>query len=50
MTGFVAYKQGVGGAVQRLGNCGRIRMVIGGDSAQELMGYPDFDLGVIPTN
>jgi hypothetical protein len=50
MTGFVAYKQGVGGPEQRLAGCGRIRTVIGGDSAEELLGYPDFGLEVIPTD
>jgi hypothetical protein len=29
---------------------GGYEMVIGGDSAQELMGYPDFGLEVIPKN
>ncbi len=35
---------------QRLAGCGRIRTVTGGDSAKELMGYPDFCLEVIPIN
>jgi hypothetical protein len=40
MTRFVAYKQGVGDPELRLAGCGRIRMIIGGDSVEELMGSP----------